>query len=276
MSDALVEAAFDYVQMGLKVIALTGKAPNGKVHQTGLHDALTIETLRDVKTAGRFLRVFTHPDTTGIGILTDFPYFVVDIDGEEGARAWADIAGPTDFMPTRWVAKTGRGLHLWYADFQPRSTRKLSDKLDLKAVGGYVAAPPSRHPDGHLYEWLLPPGGDPPFQAPQGLLDMLDRGEQERELALIRRSDNKRIRHAQFEDGKWWATWGFEGVYKAVREAGEGNRNRVLYWAAFTLVEDGADDEDFDELGQAGLDAGLGRRETRLTIRSARRAAEGG
>lgn len=267
----LVEAARRYMGMGLRVIALTGKAPNGKVHPHGLKDAFgpVVESLAPV------MEAFTHPDTTGIGILTEYPYFVVDIDGEEGARAWAGIAGPLDFLPTRWVSKTGRGLHLWYADAKPRSTRRLADKLDFKAVGGYVAAPPSLHPDGHRYEWLLEPG-EPPLQAPDGLLALLDRGDLERERALVSRQDNKRVRHQPREGGKWWASWGFEGVYAAVREAGEGNRNRLLYWAAFTLVEDGALDEDFDALGQAALDAGLTHRETRLTVRSARRAAEDG
>ena len=227
---------------------------------------------------GIFDLLFTHGsfhlDTTGIGILTEPPYFVVDIDGEEGAAAWLEIVGEADFLPTDWVSKTSRGLHLWYADTKPRASRRLGNKLDFKAVGGYVAAPPSLHPDGHRYWWMRWPSEGAVMEAPQGLIDLLDRGDLERERAMVSRVDNKPIRHVQFEAGKWWATWGFDGVYAAVRDAGEGNRNRLLYWAAFTLVEDGATDEDFDDLNQAALDAGLTARETRLTIRSARRAAE--
>ena len=277
----LHEAARQYLALGLSVIALSGKAPNGKVHPHGIKDALSYAKL--VREAGNgaamgvihpsYFAPFTHPDTTGIGILTEPPYFVVDIDGEEGAEAWLEIVGEADYLPTDWVSKTSRGLHLWYADTKPRASRRLGNKLDFKAVGGYVAAPPSLHPDGHRYWWMRWPSEGAVMEAPQALIDLLDRGDLERERAMVSRVDNKPIRHVQFEGGKWWATWGFDGVYAAVRDAGEGNRNRLLYWAAFTLVEDGATDEDFDDLNQAALDAGLTARETRLTIRSARRAA---
>jgi len=270
MSDAITTAAHEYMELGLSVIALTGKAPNGRVHPHGLKDAFT----KDSRTG--WLGAFTHRLTTGVGILTNYPYFVVDIDGEEGAKEWAEIAG-ADFLPSRWVARTGRGLHLWYADVQPRRTRKLAPQLDLKALGGYVAAPPSKHPDGHVYEWLWGPSlEEPPMEAPDGLRRVLDDGDREMEGLKLTRQQAKHIVPPPQPGNIFVPTFNnFGGVLKAVRDAGEGNRNRALYWAAYTLVEEGAFDEDFDDLFQAGVDAGLTRRETRLTIRSARLAAKG-
>jgi hypothetical protein len=270
MSEELVRAAQDYVRLGLRVIALSGKAPNGKIHPRGLYDAIDNTSLQAL-----IHDAFNHSHTTGIGILTSFPYVVVDIDGEEGAAQWETIAGG-DYMPDRWVAKTGRGLHLWYADATPRSTTKLGAKLDLKGAGGYVAAPPSLHPDGHRYTWLLEPGDQPPMEIPPGLAKVLDDRDWEQKRRIVGRNMSKRIRHKQFEDGKWWATWGFEGLLKTVAAAEPGNRNAALYWAAFAMSEDDADEEDYEQLREAGLSAGLQGRETRLTIRSARKAAASG
>ena len=89
-SSPLVAAAGDYLTRGLAVIALTGKTPNVRIHKHGLHQALSgaPETAEDWDLLEE---VFTHPDTTGVGILTSFPYIVVDIDGEEGAEQRPDM-----------------------------------------------------------------------------------------------------------------------------------------------------------------------------------------
>jgi hypothetical protein len=276
-SSELRAAAWGYLQRGLSVIALTGKAPNGKVHPRGLYDALRMDDSVPGIEMGPdddavLKAVFDHPDTTGVGILTTYPYVVVDIDGEEGAAQWKEIAGE-EYMPDRWVAKTGRGLHLWFADWANHATAKLGAKLDLKGVGGYVAAPPSLHPDGHKYEWLLPPGCCDPMQMPEGLGRLLDANDFEQQRRIVSRQMNKRVRHRPIEDGKWWASWGFDGVIRAVAAAESGNRNAALYWAAFTMSEDNADEDEFEQLRIAALASGLAERETRLTIRSARKAA---
>lgn len=265
----LFAAAQDYIGRGLQVIALTGKMPNGRVHPRGIYDALNAAS-PDMSV----WNAFNHQSTTGVGILTGGPLFVVDIDGEDGAAQWQGIAG-ADFMPDSWVAKTGRGLHLYYGTWTPRATRKLGPKLDLKGEGGYVAAPPSRHPDGHLYTWLLAPGSQLD-EAPRGLVALLDEQDALRAQAAINRSDHKRVRHAPLEDGKFWATPGFGGLIIAVKQAEPGNRNACLYWAARTMTEDGGTEEDFMELSEAAIESGLTGRETRLTIRSAQKAAAGG
>ncbi len=273
MSSELRAAAWGYLQLGLSVIALTGKMPNGKVHPHGLHDA--ISGVPEGPDDDAVLKaVFDHPDTTGIGILTNWPYIVVDIDGEDGAVNWQSIVGD-DWIPDRWVAQTGRGLHLWFADWEHRSTTKLADKLDLKGNGGYVAAPPSIHPDGRKYIWLLPPGGLPPIEAPPGLVKLLDDKAWDQEGRILTRAASKRVRHQQFQDGKWWATWGFEGLLKAVAEAEPGQRNAILYWAAYAMSEEDADIDDLEQLHRAGREAGLTEQETRRTINSARKAVAG-
>lgn len=270
----LVQAAAGYLDRGLQVIALTGKMPNGKIHRNGIYTALVG---RPESTADWALieRAFTHTETTGVGILTGWPYFVIDIDGEEGAVQWKAITG-ANYLPDRWVSKTARGLHLWFADTTPRSSRKLGPKLDLKSAGGYVAAPPSQHPDGPIYEWLLPPGDEPPAEAPDLLTKLLDQQDRMTERKLVTRLANQRVRHKPIEDGKWYASWGFDGIIKAMANAAEGERNSILFWAAATMAEDSATEEDYDCLRDAALGAGLTRQEMLATVRSAIKAIRRG
>jgi hypothetical protein len=53
----------------------------------------------------------------------------------------------------------------------------------------------------------------------------------------------------------------------------EGNRNNYLHWAAATLAEEFATDEDLERLFDAAIAAGLTPVETKRTIRSAMKAA---
>lgn len=64
----------------------------------------------------------------------------------------------------------------------------------------------------------------------------------------------------------------FSGLVESVRNAGEGNRNNALVWAARTMCEEGAPEADaMDALGPAAESAGLGYQEIERTIQSAYR-----
>ena len=279
----LVEAAGDYLARGLAVIALSGKTPNTLKHKRGLYDALrgAPESEEDWTFIASF---FDHKATTGIGILTGEPYVVVDIDGEEGAEQWRDLARDAH-TPDRWVAKTGRGLHLWYAPsldllvpsgegFAGPGTIKLGPKLDLKGFGGYVAAPPSLHPDGHRYEWLLEPGDEPPIEAPEPLLKEVRDHLFDLKQALAAKNVRRKAWGPRYKEGDhvYYAQPGHDALIKGMKEAGEGNRNAYLHWAAATLGEEGGQEEDFEALFDAAIANGLTREESTRTIRSARRA----
>jgi hypothetical protein len=65
---------------------------------------------------------------------------------------------------------------------------------------------------------------------------------------------------------------GFGGLVEAVRTAQEGNRNGCLLWAARSMCEDGAPEEEAHNLLiPAAVEAGLSERESMATIRSAYR-----
>jgi hypothetical protein len=269
----LVEAAADYLNRGLAVIALAGKTPNGQVHRHGLHEPI----VGDVLTAEDYQLLagaFNHPATTGIGILTRWPYVVLDIDGEEGAQQWSEIVGEMNVAPDTWVAKTGRGVHLWFATHIRTGTIKLGPKLDLKGEGGYVAAPPSLHPDGHRYEWLIEPSTAYVAEAPDALMELIEDHVFDIEGKKAAKVIRTNAWGPKYKPGDhvFYAQANHDRLIEGMTTAEEGNRNAYLHWAASTLAEEAGSDEEYEQLAEAALAVGLTREEVRRTVKSARRA----
>jgi len=80
---------------------------------------------------------------------------VQDFDSEEAFTKF--FGGNTDeIQADAPTIRTGRGIHVWYRTEEPgiRSFRVEELKMDLKANGGYVVAPPSIHPNGSTYTFL--------------------------------------------------------------------------------------------------------------------------
>lgn len=89
-------------------------------------------------------------------------------DGEAALKALEAIHGQ---LPQTPISQTGSGgYHLLYA--YPANTHVKSGAnvaglgLDIRAAGGYIVAPPSRHESGNDYKWLTEPNGHPAPEAP--------------------------------------------------------------------------------------------------------------
>jgi hypothetical protein len=78
---------------------------------------------------------------------------VVDIDqhGKDGDAAWAEYSASHPVPDTPEGLTGGGGRHLFFAADVP--SRVLCEGVELKAGGGYVILPPSRHPSGREYAW---------------------------------------------------------------------------------------------------------------------------
>ena len=92
---------------------------------------------------------------------------VVDVDPRNGGTVGLEnllaAHGRSGFDETPTVTTGGGGIHFWFAAPATRVAGcVLAPGVDLKAEGGYVIAPPSRHPSGASYEWRLHPD-DTPF-----------------------------------------------------------------------------------------------------------------
>jgi hypothetical protein len=124
-----------------------------------------------------------------LGVATGTPsgIWVLDIDpehgGEESLATLETVHG--ELAPTWCVETGGGGFHLWFRLDGGRlrnSAGRLGPGLDVRANGGYVVVPPSRHRSGVPYRWAA--GWHPTrvdlTPAPAWLLGLLtDRGPQE-------------------------------------------------------------------------------------------------
>jgi len=98
---------------------------------------------------------FGNDSKNNIGIVTGkiSGIAVVDLDSRDAI----EFAKRNRFHKTPCV-KTGKGLHLYYIYEEGiRNFQKRDDipDIDLRGDGGYVVAPPSIHPSGEQYVWLM-------------------------------------------------------------------------------------------------------------------------
>lgn len=153
--------ALAYRRLGWSVIPInqaTKKPPKDflwKPYQDAAADEATIRTW------------YARWPQAGVGIVTGAVsgLWVVDVDSAEGAERLAALDLPT--VPT---VKTSKGRHLYFT--QPgalRNTAKKVGGLDTRGEGGYVNAPPTRHPSGVAYAWDISPWDVAPQLPPPAL-----------------------------------------------------------------------------------------------------------
>ena len=97
----------------------------------------------------------SDPKFTNVGIVTGSVsrLVVVDCDSPAAAEYWI-----ADHPQTPLRVNTGGGGQHFYYQLPDGATISNRVKMggltiDLRAEGGYVVAPPSRHPNGNLYRW---------------------------------------------------------------------------------------------------------------------------
>lgn len=104
------------------------------------------------------------PDAN-VGVVTGWVSAVVvlDVDPRHGGEASLDELQATHGpLPDTVTSLTGGGgRHLWFAHPEHLvPSRPLAPGIDLKAEGGLVVVPPSRHVSGGVYRWLAGHGPD--------------------------------------------------------------------------------------------------------------------
>lgn len=87
---------------------------------------------------------------------------VVDLDpGKGGVATWEALCADYHLAPyTTLQSRTGSGgMHLIYAASIGltirNSTEKLGPGIDVRGKGGYIVLPPSVHPSGNRYQWIV-------------------------------------------------------------------------------------------------------------------------
>jgi len=178
MRDNTLTAALGYTNVGWLVFLLgrskrpLANCPNcPKEGEPGAHDPQGCRCLtchgfyaatRDLKAIRRML-MLTPYGMLAIRTGAASGLVVVDVDPPKGGfESLADLVKRGLTPPTRFVRTGSGGLHLYYRHPGPHlripgSGSKLAPGIDIKADGGYVAAPPSIHPHTRKpYAWADP------------------------------------------------------------------------------------------------------------------------
>lgn len=192
-----------------------------------------------------------------VGISTD-NLVVIDLDGDVPVEV-------LDQYPLTFTTGTGHGFHLWYRADPSKDVKSLvgwKPKVDIRAMGGLVIAPPSRHRSGTVYRHVR---GDNIMPIPRTLLDSLP------EKGSVERTKIGPPTEIVPTTPDIWASVGVRLVESM--EAWEGGRNQTLFRLACRYFEMahtkilGADV--LDDLVQAALRTGLTMPEVERTIESA-------
>lgn len=187
-----------------------------------------------------------YPDCNW-GVRPPVGVIVLDVDPRNGgASNLAALQTRNRPLPATLTARTGGGgLHIWLSYTGPARGR-LCTGVDVKTNSGYVVAPPSVHASGGVYEWLTEL---PAARAPRWVRIMLN---------------PPLPRYAPTREGG-----GLDALIRFVATAGQGERNRRLYWAACRAHEAGLDP---NPLIDAAVHTGLTSVAARATVASAQRA----
>lgn len=185
------------------------------------------------------------------------------VDGADVLREMCSRFGDSyeRFEQTYRVCTASMGLHLyfrWPEGVQASQASPVPGLVDVRCnggqQGGYVLAAGSETSKG-LY---VAENDLPIADAPQWLVELCR--EQPKPAKVKPRISQPK------------GMGGYSGLVDAVRLAQEGNRNNCLLWAARSMCEDGATEEEADDLlVPAAVESGQHEREARDTIRSAYR-----
>lgn len=190
-----------------------------------------------------------------LGVSTD-RLVVVDIDSDS----------VPDDLPDTFTVSTGRGWHLWYRADPLKAIGNATgwrSKIDIRSVGGLVAAPGSRHQSGTEYIYT---GGDI-TPVPSIILDSFEerRERKRREQVTTVPDDTEEIIRPLIE-----------GMIDQMLSAAQGTRNDTFFKIMcryFELASKGwAGADALRDLYQAAVQAGLGTSEAQAVIDSASRS----
>jgi hypothetical protein len=130
---------------------------------------------------------------------------VVDLDGEEAVRGWADLVARHGGHERTLVARTGKGFHLYFAGEGRSSAGRIGPRIDTRGAGGYVIAPPSVHGSGAVYQWIdatldpVPVLGTPPTTISPRRLGSKEKGRRQRPFSV---HSPKRLGRCALRDGR--------------------------------------------------------------------------
>jgi hypothetical protein len=203
-------AALAYATQGFAAFPLAPRSKQPLISAAnggrGLYDATT--DLNMIKSW------WTRHPRANIGLRTGVSFDVIDLDGEaavdalEQARDGRErISGP--------VVATAKGFHYFVQPTGLGNRAGVLPGVDFRGAGGYVAAPPSVHPSGVRYRWIIQ---DPLRPAPSWLVELIG----PRQEQTVNSCKESRVNHSTKRDSarvlptecaamttvlSWWTTF---------------------------------------------------------------------
>jgi hypothetical protein len=167
----MLKWALRYAECGFPVFPLAERSKIPLKNTQGLKEASTDpETVR---------RAWDGGPKRNIGLSVPHDYVVVDVDDDEALHA---LRAQDVDLPATVRSQTGRGYHFWYrcapGEFRPKVG--IFDGVDIRAMGSYVVAPPSIHPSGKTYRWIVPPKESSFSPRPDWLAEICSKSAEER------------------------------------------------------------------------------------------------
>ncbi|MBT6361706.1 MAG: bifunctional DNA primase/polymerase, partial [Rhodospirillaceae bacterium] len=159
-------AAQSYREKGWSIIPLQAceKVPDLRTWTSFQETAASEETIS---------RWWEAKSNRNVGIVTGqvSGLIVLDVDGSDGEESLAMLGQ----VPTTPTVRTARGHHYYFK--HPGGKLPIfagrRPGIDFRGDGGYIVAPPSVHPDGSIYEWVVSPNDTPLADAPDWLLELV-------------------------------------------------------------------------------------------------------
>ncbi|WP_127499499.1 bifunctional DNA primase/polymerase [Actinoplanes solisilvae] len=259
-------AALAYARHGIPVLPVHEPDPRGgcscdkgvSCERPGKHPRLR-HGLTEASTDPRRIDLWwARWPAANVGLRTGIVMDVADVDSAEGWLGLRHLLGGE--LPGGPRVRTGGGgWHFWFRPLGFGNRVRVLPGLDWRGSGGYVIAPPSRHASGGDYRWVLRPGGVLP-ESPGPLRALVE-------------GPPPPPSHGPITHPTRYARAALTAEADRVARAPVGARNDTLNRAAFALgrlVGAGLLDaaEVTRELDEAAREAGLGRAETRATLRS--------
>lgn len=217
------EAALDYLRRGWAVVPMAARGKRPIVLWEEYQHRLPSEA----EVAAWFAR---WPEAN-VGIVTGAVsgLVVLDVDPKHGGEdSLAALVRMHGALPATVEAVTGGGgRHLYFAHpgVPTRNKVGLAPGIDLRADGGVVVAPPSRHPSGRRYAWRpgCAPDESPLVTLPGWLLRRIVEGNAPRGHSL-----------------DYWRTLVAQGVAEGARNNTIASLSGYLLWHGLdvAVVED--------------------------------------
>jgi hypothetical protein len=168
----LVTSALKLAGLGIGVIPLwwpdgpVCACPKGADCSSPAKHPLTVNGLKDATTSTSVIMAWwdRYP-SANIGLVTGGEIDVIDVDG--AIPAYQQLIaenGVPEHVATVLTGRGDGGLHIYCTPGGnktiPSGKHGLPDKIEVKAAGGYVVAPPSRHITGGTYTYLTSMTGE--------------------------------------------------------------------------------------------------------------------